>query len=70
MQNLGKITNHHLVITDEEQLNIVNALAFFHAMFDPARDVSRDELIKEWQDVASDTFLPRLDELTTRIATI
>jgi hypothetical protein len=29
MQNLGRITNHHLVISDSEQNDLVNALAFF-----------------------------------------
>jgi hypothetical protein len=26
MQNLGRITNHHLVISDSEQNDLVNAL--------------------------------------------
>jgi hypothetical protein len=70
MQNLGRITNHHLVISDAEQLHLVNALAFFHAMFDPARDVSIKDLISDWQGVADDTHLPQVDELATRIAQI
>lgn len=68
MQNLGRITNHHLVISDSEQNHIVNALAFFHAMFDPARDVPTTDLIREWCDVAADTHLGHVDELATRIA--
>lgn len=70
MQNLGRITNHHLVISDAEQNHIVNALAFFHAMFDPARDVPTTDLIREWCDVAADTHLGQVDELATRIAQI
>jgi len=70
MQNLGRITNHHLVITDTEQHHLVNALAFFNAMFDPARDVSTTDLIREWRDVALDTDLGQVDALATRIAQI
>jgi hypothetical protein len=70
MKNLGRITNHHLVISESEQYHLVNALTFFHAMFDPAREVSIKDLISDWQDVADDTHLPQIDELATRIAQI
>ena len=68
MQNLGRITNHHLVISDSEQNDLVNALAFFHAIFDPARDVPTIDLIRSWRDVASETNLRHVDDLATRIA--
>lgn len=70
MQNLGKLTNCHLVVTESERNNIVNALAFFHAIFDPNRTESQAEIIKEWQDVANDTYLPSVDRLSTKIATL
>jgi hypothetical protein len=39
-------------------------------MFDPARDVSTTDLIREWRDVALDTDLGQVDALATRIAQI
>jgi len=60
--------NHHIVITDEEQYMIVNALAFFHASFDLNRDCSLSCLHNEWRDVALDTSLPAMDALATKIA--
>lgn len=68
MNYLGKLTNHHLTVTDSEQLAIVNSLAFFHAIFDPNRTDSISELVKHWQDVAADTRLSSVDALATRIA--
>lgn len=70
MQHLGKITNHHLIITDSELNNIVNSLAFFHAIFDPARVDSVPSLIAYWKEVADDTYLPSLETLATKIATL
>ena len=70
MQTLGKLTNHHLAISDSEKDNIVNALAFFHAVFDPARTDSRNDIISHWADVAKDTHLPSVDSLATKIATL
>ena len=68
MNYLGKLTNHHLVITDSEQLAIVNSLAFFHAIFDPNRQDSVSEIIATWRDVAAETHLPSVDALATRAA--
>lgn len=68
MNYLGKLTNHHLTVTDCEQLAIVNSLAFFHAIFDPSRSNSISEIVKYWQDVAADTNLGSVDALATRIA--
>jgi hypothetical protein len=70
MRDLGKITNHHLVISDAERLNIINALAFFHAVFDPHRDYTIGEIIADWQPVAQDSHLPSFDLLATRISCI
>lgn len=70
MHYLGTMTNHHLSISDSEQNAIVNSLAFFHAVFDPKRDVSLPELLATWQDVANDTHLPQVDDLATRVATL
>jgi hypothetical protein len=68
MNYLGKLTNHHLTVTDSEQLAVVNSLAFFHAIFDPNRSDSISEIVKYWQDVAADTHLSSVDALATRIA--
>lgn len=63
-------TQHHLVITEEEQNMIVNALTFFHAAFDPHRDCSLSCLFSLWEDVARDTSLERVDKLATQVATL
>ena len=63
------IISHHIVITDEEQNMIVNALAFFHELFKYDGDGYRKETISEWQDVADDTDLAAVDTLATKIAT-
>jgi hypothetical protein len=70
MQNLGRITNHHLVVSDSELLMLINALAFFHATFDVKRDCSLSALFCEWEDVAKDTHLPSVDQLATRLASL
>ena len=63
------VTNHHIVITDEEQNMIVNALTFFDQAFLGNRELSLLEWLEEWRDVANDTRLSRLDELANKIAT-
>jgi hypothetical protein len=70
MSYLGKITNHHLVVTESEQLAIVNSLVFFNAIFDPKRVDSISELIEYWQPVADDTDINGVDELATRVACV
>ena len=62
-------TNHHIVITDEEQCMIVNSLTFFDQVFLGNRQLTIAELLEEWRDVADDTRLSHLDELATKIAT-
>ena len=61
--------NHHIIITDEEQNMIVNAVAFFDQLYSTNRIVDVNEVIKEWQDVADDTRLSHLDALANKIAT-
>ena len=71
MQYLGTFpvrTQHHLAITDRERDDLVNALAFFHAVFDPDRSDSLASIVGAWRDVAKDTHLPSVDALATRIA--
>ena len=63
------VTNHHIVITDDEQLMIVNALAFFHLFFKYKGDGFRMEVIDEWQDVADDSDVNAFNALATKIAT-
>ena len=65
MQNLGKLTNHHLIISDEEQLALVNALAFFHEFFS---DGLCD--LKEWHEIARDQRIELFDQLARKIATL
>ena len=64
-----KTINHHIIITDEEQNMIVNAVAFFDQLYSTNRIVDVNEIIKEWQDVADDTRLSHLDTLANKIAT-
>ena len=68
MNYLGKLTNHHLIVTESERLAIVNSLAFFHAIFNPNRQDSITEIIAEWKYVAADTHLSSVDALATRVA--
>ena len=63
------VTNHHIVITDEEQNMIVNALTFFDQAFLKNRELSLIEWMEEWRDVANDTRMSHLDELANKIAT-
>lgn len=58
-----------MIITDEEQNMIVNALAFYNQFFKYSGDSYRKEIIEEWQDVADDTNLSAVDALATKIAT-
>ena len=61
--------NHHIVVTDEEQCMIVNALAFFHQFYKYSGDGHRKEIIDDWQDVADDSNINQFDKLATKIAT-
>jgi hypothetical protein len=63
--------NHHIIITDEEQNMIVNALAFFQEFFSSVENAASGahHSWKEWQDVANDTNLDAVDTLATTIAT-
>ena len=61
--------NHHVILTNEEQSMVVNALAFFDQLYSTNRIVDVDEVVKEWQDVADDTDLTLVDKLATKIAT-
>lgn len=71
MNYLGKgPTQHHLVITEEERDMIVNALAFFHAIYDKRQQEPREEIISTWKDVANGTSLERMDQLATSIANV
>ena len=64
-----KTMNHHIIITDEEQNMIVNALAFFEQFFQKGSSTPPSDVVEEWQDVADDTNLSALDSLATKIAT-
>ena len=70
MNYLGKLTNHHLIVTESEQLAIVNSLVFFNAIFDPKRTDSISELIEYWQPVADDSDIDGMDELAIRVANL
>jgi len=63
-----KTINHHIIISDEEQCMIVNALAFFEQFFQK-HSWATSEVVQEWQDVADDTNLSLVDALATKIAT-
>ena len=63
------IINHHIVITDEEQEMIVNALAFFDEAYLGNSPLTARDLINKWRDVAADTRLSHLETLATKIAT-
>ena len=60
--------NHHLVINDEEQYMIVNALTFFYLFYKYNGDEIRKETINEWQDVADDSHIRAFDLLASKIA--
>lgn len=71
MQYLGTFPSriqHHLAISDRERDDLVNALAFFHAVFDPNRVDPILTIVNAWSDVAADSHLPSLDALADRIA--
>tara|TARA_Y100000385_G_scaffold189487_1_gene195760 strand:+ start:305 stop:514 length:210 start_codon:yes stop_codon:yes gene_type:complete len=63
-----KTINHHIIITDEEQNMIVNALAFFEQFFQLGSNTPPSDVVEEWQDVADDTNLDAVDVLATKIA--
>ena len=64
-----KTINHHIIISDEEQNMIVNALAFFEQSFQLGSVTPPSDVVEEWQDVADDTNLSAVDALATKIAT-
>lgn len=68
MNYLGKLTNHHLVITEEEQNMLVNALTFFHDIYNKQRSRPVSTLVEDWQLAADDTNLDAMDALASRIA--
>lgn len=73
MRYLGhgyKPTNHHLVITEEEQNMLVNALTFFHDVYSKRQAHPVSTLIEDWQLTADDTNLADVDALATKIATL
>lgn len=70
MNYLGKITNYHLSVTKSEQLDIVNSLMFFNAIFDPKRTDSISQLIEDWQPVADGTDIDGVDELAISVANL
>ena len=59
----------HLIVSEEEQNMIVNALTFFDHVFLGNRELTAAELVEEWRDVADDTRMSHLDDLATKIAT-
>ena len=61
--------NHHIIITDEEQDMIVNALTFFDEAYLGNSPLTARDLINKWRAVANDTRLSHLDTLATKIAT-
>jgi len=58
----------HLIVSESEQLAIINSLAFFDLFFKYSGDGYRKGIVDEWQDVADDTNLNEVDALATRIA--
>ena len=58
-----------IIVSNEEQNMIVNALAFFHDFFKYAGDGYRKEMVEHWQDVADDSNTKQFDSLATKIAT-
>lgn len=60
-------TNHHLVVTSQEQEAIVNALAFFDWMF--YNNAEESFTMKDWKDVAKEYPKDLMDNLATKIAT-
>ena len=61
--------DHHIIISDEEQDMIVNALAFFHEFFKYTGDDYRKEITSEWQIVATDSNVNAFNSLAKKIAT-
>ena len=58
----------HLIVSESEQLAIINSLAFFQSFFKYSGAGYRAEQIKEWQDVADDSDLNQIDALASKIA--
>lgn len=67
--------NHHVVLTDREQEAAVNALAYFHWIFNSDFAKSRmtaEEIAQEhehWKDVAKEYESNFMDILASKIAT-
>ena len=61
------VTNHHIVVTSQEQEAIVNALAFFDWMFYNHGEESFS--MKDWKEVAKEYPKELMDNLATKIAT-
>ena len=66
---MKQVINHHIIITDEEQCMIVNALTFFHLFYKYTGDCDRKLTADGWQDVADDSDVNAFDSLATKIAT-
>ena len=62
-------SSHHIIVSEDEQLMIVNALAFFHQFFKYNGEGHRAETVSEWQDVADDSNIEQFDLCATKIAT-
>ena len=58
----------HLIVSESEQLAIINSLAFFEKFFKYNGAGYRNDLVKEWQDVADDCNLNQVDALASKIA--
>jgi MinD-like ATPase involved in chromosome partitioning or flagellar assembly len=64
------VTNHHIVVTSQEQEAIVNALAFFDWMFyQSIGEEGSDWSMKDWKDVAKEYPSDLMDKLATKVAT-
>ena len=61
------MTNHHIVVTSQEQEAIVNALAFFDWMF--YNNAEETFTMKDWKEVAKEYPKELMDNLATKIAT-
>ena len=58
----------HLIVSESEQLAIINSLAFFEHSFRKNSVTPPSDVVEEWQDVADDCNLNQIDALATRIA--
>ena len=58
----------HLIVSESEQLAIINSLAFFQCFFKYDGAQYRADQIKEWQVVADGSNLNQIDALASKIA--